>query len=163
MTENHGEYRGVGGWLAFFLVTLGILTPAFSVLSIIALGNRPDMQLGLALYPSLLPGEWILAAITTLIAWFAVYRFLRIFNWNTVIIGIGAIWTMLLIFTIGEPSFVSVVTGVPLAEILASMSSTDFARHIIYCSIWTLYLLKSRRVANTYCGRHPDGDALPAA
>lgn len=151
MAYGDGD-RGVGGWLAFFLVTLGIFTPLATIIGVAVALNDPAAAavLGPA-WTSLRNGEIVLTVLTVGLCWFACWRFLSVFNWTTVKIGIATLWSLVALSVIGEPLVVSMVTGIDLGLLMREMGF-DLIRPFFYGTIWTLYLLKSMRVRNTYSG-----------
>ncbi|MEN3748517.1 DUF2569 family protein [Sphingomonas sp. HF-S3] len=154
MGYSDRELYGVGGWLTFFLVTLGVISPLVSIGSVLmmtsdsatagALGDAWDTAVRI---------EWTIVVIVCLAMWFAVYRFLMVRNWTTVVIGISVIWLVASVTLIVEPLIVAGVLGLPLVQLYGAMGAT-LVRPLIYAGIWTAYLLKSERVANTY--RYPE-------
>lgn len=141
---------GVGGWLTFFLVTLGIFSPLGTIISIAVIANNASLHAAFGdVARTLVRAEWALAAVICILCWFACYRFLKIFNPLTVWIGIVILWTLAILNGIGEPLIVSMISGVDLGLIWRE-GAADFIRPIGYATIWTLYLLLSKRVKNTY-------------
>ena len=93
MADGYGEYEGVGGWLAFFLVTLGLFTPAFLIFTTVRDFSDPLLELAYGeTLGTLRLAIWGLVLGTCLLAWFAVYRMLRVFTWKSVVITIVALW-----------------------------------------------------------------------
>ncbi|PXA98226.1 hypothetical protein DMC47_09465 [Nostoc sp. 3335mG] len=161
MAYSDGELRGVGGWLAFFLVTLGAFSPAVTLISVLMMMTNGQTAAAFGdSWGAVLRAEWTIAGIACLAMWFAVYRFLAVRNWTTVLIGIAVIWLVAAITLIIEPLIVAGLLGLPLTQLYGAMGAS-LVRPLIYAGIWTAYLLKSERVANTY--RYPergDEDAL---
>ncbi len=153
MAYGDGELRGVGGWLTFFLVTLGVFSPAVTLISVLTMTNGQTAAAFGDAWDSVLRAEWSIAGIACLAMWFAVYRFLAVRNWTTVLIGIAVIWLVASVTLIVEPLIVAGLLGLPLTQLYGAMGSS-LVRPLIYAGIWTAYLLKSERVANTY--RHPE-------
>lgn len=154
MAYSDGELRGVGGWLTFFLVTLGIVGPAASVWSVMAM--MTDRQAAGAFgetWDTVLRAEWTIVGLACLAMWFAVYRFLAVRNWTTVVIGISVIWLVASVTLFIEPLIVAGLLGMPLGQLYGAMGFS-LVRPLIYATVWTAYLLKSERVANTY--RYPE-------
>ena len=153
MADHDPSLRGVGGWLAFFLVTLGIFTP----LAFIVTGYQvlADPQVAVAygdVWPTLRNAEIAFIAFVLAILWFACWRFLNVFNWTTVRIGIATLWVLAPLNVFGETFLVSRIAGLDFNELLAETPGPDMVRPFIYATIWTAYLLHSQRVRNTYGG-----------
>lgn len=156
MAYDDSDLRGVGGWLAFFIIVLAIFTPIRVVVT--TAGIYADPQIALAfgdLWGLALAIELGLAALSILIAWFAAWRLNSVHVWRSVRIAIAAIWTLAVPLTLIEFTAVSLLLGVPISAIAAE-AGTDVVRGLIFCAIWTAYLLRSRRVANTYGGREDE-------
>ena len=157
MAYGDGD-RGVGGWLAFFLVTLGIFGPlALAVSGYLTLSD-PTLPLAYGdAWPTLLSAEIGLILTLLAISWFAVWRFLKKFNWTTVRIGIASLWTLSILSVFGEAALVSVIAGLDLGTLMPASAIPEMVRPFGYSTIWTLYLLLSKRVRATY-GDVPVGE-----
>jgi Protein of unknown function (DUF2569) len=160
MAYGSSTVRGVGGWLVFFLVTLGLFTPLGVLVSALQVLDSSEVDPGLlAIWPRVAAAEWALAGITILACWFATYRFLRVHNWTTVRIGIGVLVAVTLIAVLIEPLVVSAMLGASPGQVFGA-SAAEYIRPCIYCGIWTTYLLRSQRVANTYGSGLSEAEAL---
>lgn len=144
------ELRGVGGWLAFFLVTLGIFTPGFIVITTLTGFADRDWQIAAQMFPMLPVVDYICSAVTIALCWFAVYRFLRVYNWNTVRIGIATLWAVVFINVVVSSFAVTSITGVPFSLLMEQAGPALFIRPLVYAGVWTAFLLNSVRVRNTY-------------
>ena len=152
------ELKGVGGWLAFFLVTLGVITPGVSIFMTLRSFNDPQLAyLPEGLVQTLTTIDLATLAVAVALCWFATYRFLKLFNWTTVKIGIATLWALAFINVLAVPLLVSWSTGLPMGIVFESGGPQLIIRPLIYAGIWTAYLLKSVRVRNTY-GQQLDED-----
>jgi hypothetical protein len=146
------EVRGIGGWLAVFLAFRGvaIVLPFVQLYALYAAflpSQRNNPDLSRYLIQSAIPAV-IFAACNGFIVW----RFLRRRSWRTVQIGIALIWAMTVI-----PWLISLARGIipgrgpfgPGFILLLQIAGPV---------IWTAYLLRSKRVANTY-DRHGRDEA----
>ena len=156
MAYADGELEGVGGWLAFFLVTLGVFTPIGTLFSVYQLSQitsfDPSMD---QMFRSVVLAEWVMAALICLAAWHAAARFLMVRRWSTVLIAIGTLWLITLTALLIEPLVASWISGFPVSQLMVAEGPMTFIRPIVYSTIWTAYLLNSERVANTY---RPSGE-----
>jgi hypothetical protein len=154
-----GELRGVGGWLATFVVIIAIISPLFSIFQVYqALYADPRVALGYADgWATVQAFEWSLVAVCALAAWFAAYRLVSVHVWMSVKIAIFTIWLIAIGGSVAELAGVSWITGLSVGDILSEGGTGLMIRPIIFCLIWTTYLLRSERVANTYRGA--DGQA----
>lgn len=151
MADYDPDLRGVGGWLAFFLVTLGIVNPlTLAVTGYQTLGN-PEIAAAYGdIWPTLRNAELGIMVLLVGVCWYSCWRFLNLFNRTTVWIGIAALWTLALVTVFGEPYAVSVIAGLDFGELLTSATGAENVRPFGYATIWTLYLLRSKRVRSTY-------------
>jgi hypothetical protein len=150
MAYGDGD-RGVGGWLAFFLVTLGIFTPGASIILTLISLRDPEVASASAIYPSLVPASIAMTVALTAACWFACWRFLKVFNRQTVRIGIATLVFVGAMAVVIEPLVISAVMGLDFGTVVALNGAEGF-RPVVYCTVWTLYLLLSKRVQNTYSG-----------
>lgn len=143
--------RGVGGWLAFFLVTLGVINPLVLGYSAYQLVGDPDIAATFGdLWPTLRNAELGLTAVIIAICWFACWRFLKVFNWTTVRIGIASLWAIAPLAVFAEAFLVSRITGLDYGTVMAEAGGPEMIRPFVYATVWTIYLLRSQRVRNTY-------------
>lgn len=152
-----GAYRdglsGVGGWLAFLVVTL-----ALSALAAIA------VSIGVLVYAGRLPPSpahtYMLAVAAIGVASGAGYGWLAwLLNTRldarTPRIAIAGLWLLALLPTAALVAAAAVLLGTGAAS--GNLLGADAIRPIVYAAVWTAYLLRSVRVANTYAPRE---DAL---
>jgi len=149
------EIHGVGGWLLFFVFVLILLSPLFSLLGVVSAVDGVEKN-----YPSLF----------TVPAWVSFQHV----TWTTFLIGSGClILSGLLLCIHRKPVSVAIVVVVfwlagPAASIflifilpqwILSISIPTDEMNISFCTVigavlssivWTLYLLQSKRVQNTY-------------
>jgi len=161
MSNGDGELRGIGGWLAFFLVVMGVFSP-LRVAVTLWTNLYEDPQVAAAYganWPTLELVEWIIAGLTVAGCWFVVGRMILVKNWTSVRIAIVGIWVLAIGTIFVELVAVSWIAGIPMEQLTAGIV-LEIARPVFFCLIWTGYLLKSVRVANTY---NRDGLAVEAA
>ena len=149
---NEGP-SGVGGWLAFFLVVIGIFSPIRVVVELLGLHN--DAATAAAYgdrWSAILGYSWVISAIELAICWFVAWRLLTVHNRLSVQIAIMGIW----IVSVGALALsfvlVSIVAQLSLAALFAA-GGVDLLRAFVFAGIWTAYFRLSKRVANTYRDR----------
>jgi len=149
--SDETELRGVGGWLGFFVVVIAIISPLRLLIgAYINLYTDPQVALAYgALWPSIQAAEWSIIGAALLVHAFITWRLLRVQRWSSVRITIVLIWLLAAGVTWIELVAVSMIAQLPLAA-LADGIVLEMARPFIFCLIWTAYLLRSERVANTY-------------
>jgi predicted membrane protein len=157
----NGDVRGVGGWLAFFLVTLGIINPL--IIAVTGYQTLSDPQVAAAYgdsWPTLFNAELALIGVIVAMCWFACWRFLNRFNGTTVTIGLVTLWALAILTVFGEAFMVSQIAGIDFGELMGALAGPELIRPFIYATIWSLYLLISKRVKNTYRGGEAAGETF---
>lgn len=151
---------GVGGWLAFFVIGLAVLTPLAAV-GTTAVNLYGDPAVASAYgdrWAALHAFEWAVVALIVALAWYMTWRLMKVEVWQTVRIVIGGIWTIGVGSVLVEALGVSLIGGLPIDQTVGAVGP-ELIRPVIYGAIWTAYFLKSERVANTYL-RDADPDQL---
>lgn len=160
MSYTGDDIGGVGGWLAFFVIVMGVLSP----LAMIG-GNAADLYGDPAVaaaygsaWGSIQAAIWGSIAVGVAICWFICYRLMRVERWSTVRITIGGIWVLAIGLNGFQLLMLSFLSGIPLADFVA-ITAVELVRGVIFGMVWTSYFLLSKRVANTY-RRDPEGEDL---
>jgi hypothetical protein len=144
------EARGVAGWLGLLWLSLALMVPGLAVLAAFRLYSRPGLAfLPEATFRSLEFVQWSAAAATAALCWFLAWRLARREVWRSVEIAIVGLWVYASLVKGGQFLGVSIATGVPL-QTLAEGGGTSLTLPILFALVWTIYLLRSRRVARTY-------------
>ena len=141
---------GVGGWLGFLAISLTFLGPLFTLGSTASelsmLAREFPNAVGSSEMQTAITASWAIATSYCVISIFAGYRLFKHHVPSTVPIVICCLW----------------VAGPLLGLVVLAMSdgdsqvSVDVVRSIIGVGIWTAYLLRSKRVTNTYRTPAPD-------
>lgn len=145
------ELRGVGGWLRLFVIVLTVISPIRSVIqtaSILRLAPEVEAQMGSEwmLYVGF---TWLLVAVISAALYYFAYRLIWVQNRATVRIVIRGLW----IVTVGGLALDFLVSGILWPEAFLQFESeyvVGVVQALVFPTIWSLYLIKSRRVANTY-------------
>jgi hypothetical protein len=90
-----------------------------------------------------------LAAVHIAGAWYLAWRLVAVHVPGTVRIVVAGLWLLGLGLVVVEAIAVASTGRVALGGLLSS-AFAELAGNGLFCLVWTLYLLKSRRVANTY-------------
>src|SRR5688500_10287490 len=150
---------GVGGWLGFFVVALGLISPGAGLVQMLSLYSDPAIAPAFGTsWPAVQIAEWILFALSVAACWYLVWRLLNVQTRRTVHVVIAGIWLITIGGTIADSIVVALGSGLPIGDVVA-FGGLEMVRPIIFCMIWTAYFLVSRRVANTYQD-DPVGDPL---
>lgn len=150
-SDQPQELAGVEGWLYFFgisLIALGpLLTIATTVLEFSDLKALYPDAVGSPRWDAAVTADWIGTAMYCAISMFAGWRIFKRLVPSTIPIVIACIWLM-------GPGLG--VVGLMVVQDISGDASTaanagaELGRPIVYCFIWTIYLLRSKRVKNTY-------------
>ncbi|WP_375382705.1 DUF2569 family protein [uncultured Sphingomonas sp.] len=143
---------GMGGWLAVFVATLALNAVAAVVISwgLFHLAGRASTATFSAFYRTAAVGIILRGGGYGYLAW----RLIARRQSGTVRIVVAGLW--LLVLTLPIVTLVGAWFGSGTAAVGAVLSPTFF-RTAGYAAIWTAYLLRSDRVANTYA---PTDNAL---
>lgn len=160
MSYTGDDIGGVGGWLAFFVIVIGVFTPLGMIF-----GNAADLygdaQIASAMgsaWGSIQVAIWGTVAVGLAVCWFIAYRLMRVERWSTVQLTIAGIWLLAVGLNVAQIVLLSLLSGIPVREIAAA-AAVDLVRGGVFGLVWTSYFLLSKRVANTY-RRDPEGEDL---
>ena len=147
---EHRPLAGIGGWLTFFLIVIGLLSPIRILVEIVSLTGDPAVAAAFGESWGLIaPAEWVLSGIQLAVCAVIVWRLLKVETWQTVRIVIAGLWIANLAVPLVEVVFVAFAAGIPVGQIIAG-GGIEVIRGPIFAAIWTAYFLRSERVANTY-------------
>lgn len=157
---DHTEPGGVGGWLAALIVILGVIAPLFYVYIIwFALDAQARLaRIGAEAMPfwGQLTALWMLSLAKMVIALVIAGTLLRFRTRMALHVAIAGIWVLSVGVIIPDVLLFGGGFGTPLRRV-----AMLFGVGLAFAIPPTLYLLRSKRVANTY--RPPaTGDAFAA-
>jgi hypothetical protein len=149
---------GVGGWLMFLVVIIGIISP-LRVLVETAANLNIDAATAATLGPNwgtYVGLTWVIAAITVAGAAALAWRMYKVHTPQTLKIAKVGLWVLAF-----APSFADMAASAILfPDIMGAYFGGDFAiqfaKLFVFPTVWTLYLFRSRRCANTYGGAEKD-------
>lgn len=155
------ELRGVGGWLRLFVIILTVISPIRMVIqteSMLRLAPAVEAQMGSewALYVGF---TWLLVTVMIAAFYYFAYRLIWVQNRATVRIVIRGLW----IVTAGGLALDFLVSGILWPEALLQFESeyvVGVVQTLIFPTVWSLYLVKSQRVANTYVDDESDAQQI---
>jgi Protein of unknown function (DUF2569). len=147
------ELKGVGGWLAFLVLSMALLSPARTLYGYYRDVVVTERNMGLAgnpVWETYTTIVLILVVIGCLLFFLAAYRLYRQHVWRSVRFAIVAMWVACTgMDAIGMVALYFVFGG-EFAVMIFQNVTGELIKGLVYPAIWTLYLLKSRRVRNTY-------------
>lgn len=148
------QLSGVGGWLALLILGLILFGPLAGLARLIEEIRSTEKA-----FPNLITNttwlhykqlSWLVLAVIVAISISAGYRLWKIHSYKSVRFAIIAIWIVGPIGILAH-TVVAVITFGPMAaeDLLPQMAAAVFKSCIIVTA-WTLYLIYSVRVKNTY-------------
>jgi len=152
----------VGDWLLLFILIVAVISPVYAVVQVsrelygaqfAGLDQNPLVE-------TMRTFAWALIAVSAAICWFIAYRLISIHNWTSVKLAIAGIWIAGVGGMVVEYAGVVLITGVPLGALLAETGPVGVIQPFVFGLIWTSYLLKSDRVANTYRGAQEQAEVF---
>lgn len=151
MSFTGDNVAGVGGWLAFLMLTLAVFTPLYMVFGTYSdLYGDPFLPAAVGSQWGMIQGViWGAVAVALAICWFLTYRLNKVENWNTVRLTIAGLWTLAVGLPLLQVLLLSATTGAPISMIFQA-APFEFIRPPVVAAAWTAYLLMSLRVSNTY-------------
>lgn len=148
---------GIGGWLSLLILGMMVLGPLFGFIRINADISTVEHQ-----YPELTSidqwrlyklSSWLTFLIFSGLGFYGGWRLARSTTWITVKLAIAVLWIIgpvaSLVMSLALPVIIFGASEIMDPETLGGVIGT-FVASIIGTTIWTAYLLRSRRVRNTY-------------
>ena len=161
MSYNDPELRGVGGWLAFLIVILALFNPVQLLFAVGSVLSDTSLQAAYgAAWPTIQAAEIVIACLALLLTWFLAWRLNSVHTWQTIRIVVPGLWILAFGVLLAEFVAVSVIGNIPFT-MLMNQGLAEFIRPAAFCIVWTAYLLRSVRVANTY-ERYPGSGHVDA-
>lgn len=156
MSYDDSDLRGIGGWLAFLIIVLAVFSPIGIAVSVAQIYNDPAIAAAFGERWGLMQSVEIFLAVLDIAGfWFVARRLNSVHVWQSVRIAIAGLWILGLGIMMIEFLAVAAIGRIPLGTMLEG-GAIEIARSIVFAGIWSAYLLKSRRVANTYGDREED-------
>ena len=146
--------KGVGGWLAFLIIILTILSPVANIAMLAKDFHEIEMETPIMLHISAYVqykwfcwGAVIVASVISIAAGCLLWKK---HEWKSVRYTISALWLIgpFSIVLVGLYFYMSFGTDM-IGGFIKDMSG-PFTKSILWAVVWTAYLLKSKRVSNTY-------------
>jgi hypothetical protein len=150
MSYDDSDLRGVGGWLAFLIIILAIFSPINILVSTLQLYGDPSIAAVFGERWGLVQAVEILLSVLNVAGfWYVAWRLNSVHVWQSVRIAIAGLWILGLGVMAIEILAVAAIGGIPVGALIEG-GAQDIVRGFVFGGVWTAYLLKSRRVANTY-------------
>ncbi len=151
VTQKSDEPKGIGGWLAFLITILIIISPVHLAWS--TYREMPELIEGdpelisdpeLALYVKIF--IWFVTFILSLVSIITGIILLKMRKPKAVKIAIASLWLVGPIFAL--PILIYAYMENPNS--IYSSEYSEYSRGILIAILWTAYLMMSKRVKNTY-------------
>lgn len=136
-----GHISGVGGWLGLLTASLLVIGPVLNAVrtqSELEISQASQTQTHLSQVNMI--AVWAYFSLYATLSIFAGYRLAKHFKPSTIPIVIVCIW-------------LPIIIDIALA-FFSREGDVSVVRSVLWASIWTAYLLRSKRVRNTY---YPSG------
>ena len=154
---DHRPLAGVGGWLTFFLIGNGILSPLMVIAGLVGIYSDPTIAQAYGdTWLAIQVWSWLSTALTLALLAYLVWRVIKVHVWQTVRIVIALIWILAVGIPLLDMVLVALIANISIGDMIAD-GAGDLVRGPIYCLIWTAYFLRSERVANTFV-RHAENE-----
>lgn len=146
--------KGVGGWLALLIIVLTVLSPVANIVMVAKEFYDIEMENPLVLHiSSYVHYKWFCwgaVLIASAISIAAGYLLWKKHEWKSVRLAIGALWIIgpFSVALVGLYFYVSFGSAM-MSEFLKDVLGT-FAKSVFWVVVWTAYLLRSKRVKNTF-------------
>lgn len=149
-SEIEQKYKGVGGWLLFFCISLTILSPLTSLVSYT--NNFNQIESLFIQFPGLKTVSYIDIILISCIMIFSVYAGIALWSIKKDAVKIAKTYLMTFLVYIIISSILPFLAGLPSSvnDAMITPTVTSAIRSIIYFGIWNSYLNKSKRVMATY-------------
>lgn len=149
------EPQGIGGWLALFILGLIVLSPIAALNSYnsgvgSATERYPQLQNN-AQWIAFASGAWWIMAVASVIKVLAGIKLIVDKRKSSVMLAVAALWVSGLGAVIAQYVLITSVYPKESGDIIDEQAGAAIAT-VITAGIWTAYLLKSKRVKNTYPG-----------
>lgn len=145
--------KGVGGWLIFLIIVLSVLNPLANIGMLAAELRRVEQEtpylLQIPVFIHYKWFSWALVLICSAIGIAAGYMLWKKHVWKSVRQAIVAIWIMGPLATVFVALYIYMNFGSMAAEAGGEIIGS-LIRSLLFAGIWTTYLLRSKRVRNTY-------------
>ena len=150
---------GIGGWLTFFLIVIGVLSPLRIVVEAVGLANDSATAASFGeTWPLVMSAAWLMTAAQLAIFALMFWRLVKVQTWKTVRLVIAGLWIAGLALPLAFNLYLSAIAALPIGFVL-ELGAFDLIRNSVVSGLWTAYFLRSERVANTYA-RPGEPDAL---
>lgn len=145
---------GVQGWLAFLVIILMVITPVSGFLGyyleIQSLGSQDPLLASDPIWAPLQTYAWWSILLLSVLIFIAGYRLWQVHTKQSVRFAIFVFWVIGPLELLATALSLKFVLGVVPLDLIAEEFPSVMMQYYIFAAIWTLYLLLSRRVNNTY-------------
>lgn len=145
--------KGIGGWLIFLIIVLSVLNPLANIGMLAAELRRVEQEtpylLQIPVFIHYKWFSWALVLICSVIGIVAGYTLWKKHVWKSVRQAIIAIWIMGPLATVLIALYIYMNFGSMAVEAGGEIVGS-LVRSLVFAGIWTAYLLRSKRVRNTY-------------
>ena len=146
--------KGVGGWLAFLIIILTILSPIANIGMLAKefhdIEAENPIMLHISAYVQYKWFSWGLVLIASAVSVVAGYLLWKKHEWKSVRLAIGALWIIGPFSIVLAGLYFYMSFGTEMLNGFIKDTLGTFVKSLFWSIVWTAYLLKSKRVGNTY-------------
>lgn len=145
--------KGVGGWLTFLIVILTVLHPLINIVLLASEFGRVEQEnpalLQISAFVQYKWFSWGLVLVCCVVSMSAGYRLWKTRIWKSVKEAVISLWIIGPLATVVLVAYLYINFGTALAGSFVDILGSLF-RSLFFAGLWTAYLLRSKRVRNTY-------------
>lgn len=151
--KRSGNIEGIGGWLLLFLLVYGAGAPLLALFHLLTTLSDARLieYLGARRFRLLMVFECMIRAFYVLACWYPVARLVFVRRWSSVRVAVACLWLTTPLLLLVQAALTALLRwgsfDAMLAYALSEISVTLWAATAF---LWTVYLLRSKRVARTY-------------
>lgn len=156
------ELKGVAGWLLLFVIILAVISPIRILIetgTILEIPSYVATQLGTRwkIYEAF---TWVTSIVTIAAMFYFAYRLVKVQTRSTVRLVIRGIWVLAIAPLILDFIVAGILWPDNIAQGFDAAYFKAVFQSLFFATIWSLYLAKSRRVANTYVDGTSDAERI---
>ena len=144
------KYKGVGGWLLFFCLSLTVFSPLITIIALIA--SYTDAFRLLDSFPGVMAITVIDTFLDLVVMAFSVYAGVSLWRVKPGAVRTAKRYLLCLLAYVAVASILPFMAGLPsdVNEVLIAEVIKGASRQVSYVAIWYAYLNKSKRVMATF-------------
>lgn len=151
--ERIPHLKGMGGWLAFLVVTLMVLWPLSGLIGIYESFAQIEQTVdvaGTAAWQKYKVVNWLLFIVSAVVSFLAGYRLYKAHDKESVHFAVYAIWFAGPVLSLAASMTGLILLNAPYVEGGLRQGLANIVFSVVAAALGTVYLKRSVRVKNTY-------------